>query len=70
MPEQSRRVMVLTLAALVYFASFPDDAQALVTPISTLLGLTTAVSPWFYGLAAVSIVAMTVVKVWSVRVKA
>jgi hypothetical protein len=72
MSDKHRCISVLILAALAYFVSYPEDAQAITTPItttiSTFLNLTNAVSPWFYGVVAVGIIAKAMVKTWGGRV--
>ncbi len=67
MSDKKRWIAVLVLALLAYFVSYPEDAQAIATPMATFLGLTTAVSPWLYGVVAVAIIAKAVVKTWSGR---
>ena len=54
------RLVVLASLVFVYFVAFPDDAKV-------VLGLTNAVSPWFYGLAAVGIAAWTALRIWGKR---
>jgi formate-dependent nitrite reductase membrane component NrfD len=65
MSDKKRCISVLALVALAYFVSFPEDAQAITTPISTFLNLTSAISPWFYGVVAVGIIATAMVKTWT-----
>jgi hypothetical protein len=65
--DKNRWIVVLVLALLAYFVSYPEDAQAITTPIATFLGLTTAVSPWLYGVLAVGIIATAIVKTWGGR---
>jgi hypothetical protein len=65
--NKNRWILVLALAVLAYFVSYPEDAQAITTPIATFLSLTTAVSPWLYGVAAVGIIATAIVKTWGGR---
>jgi Na+/proline symporter len=71
MSDKKRCVAVLALAALAYFVSYPEDAQAITTPtittISTVLNLTNVVSPWFYGVVVVGILATAMVKTWGSR---
>ncbi len=67
MSDKQRSISVLVLAALAYFVAYPEDAQAITALISILLGLTTAISPWFYGVVAVGIMAAAVVKTWGGR---
>ena len=62
MSDKKRCISVLALAVLAYFVAYPEDAQDITTPLSTFLSLTTAVSPWFYGVVAVGIIAAAVVK--------
>ena len=74
MSDKKRFVAVLGLTALVYFVSYPEDALAITTtittPISTFLNLTNAVSPWFYGVVAVGIIAKAMAKTWGCQAKA
>lgn len=67
MSDKKRCISVLTLAGLAYFVSYPEDAEAITTPISTILNLTMAISPWFYGVVAVGIIATAIVKTWGGR---
>jgi len=67
MSDRLRNLSILILTALAYFVAFPDDLQSITAPIAILLGLTTAVSPWFYGVVAVGIIAMAMVKTWGRR---
>ena len=67
MSDKKRCIAVLILALLAYFVSYPEDAQAITTPVATFLGLTTAVSPWLYGVVAVGIIAAAMVKIWGRR---
>jgi len=67
MSDKKRCIAVLILALLAYFVAYPEDAQAITAPMATFLGLTTAISPWLYGVAAVGIFAIAVVKTWGSR---
>jgi Na+/H+-translocating membrane pyrophosphatase len=71
MSDKKRCVAILALAALAYFVSYPEDVQAIIVPIITtitpVLNLTNAVSPWFYGVVAVGIIARATVKTWGFR---
>jgi len=69
MSDKKRCISVLVLSALAYFVSYPEDAQAITTPISTFLNLTSAISPWFYGVVAIGILAAAIVKAWGGRVR-
>jgi hypothetical protein len=72
MSDKKRCVAILALAALVYLISYPEDAQSITTPIittiTTVLNLTNTVSPWFYGVVAVGIIAKATVRIWGSRV--
>ena len=70
MPDKIRCISVLLLAVLAYFVSYPEDAQAITTPITTFLSLTTAISPWFYGVVAVGLIAAAIVQTWGGRARA
>ena len=67
MSDRLRNLSVLALIALVYFVAYPDDLQTITAPITILLGLSTALSPWFYGVMAVGMIAMAMVKTWGRR---
>jgi Na+/proline symporter len=67
MSDKKRCILVLGLAVLIYFVSYPDDVQDITTPLSTFLNLTKAISPLFYGLVAVGIIAAAMVKTWGRR---
>jgi hypothetical protein len=58
---------VLGLVVFAYFVAFPRDLTALLTPVKEVLSLSTAVSPWLYGLIAVAILAWTLTSVWGRR---
>ena len=62
-----RYVLVLILAALAYFVSYPEDAQAITTPLATFASLTTAISPGLYAVIAAGIIAFAIVKTWGGR---
>lgn len=67
MSNKTRCITILALTVFAYFVLFPEDAQAVTTPISTILNLTNAVSPWFYGVVAVGIVSVAIFKTWGGR---
>ena len=67
MSDKNRCLVVLILGVAVYFVAYPEDAQAIATPAMTFLSLTTAVSPWLYGIAVASILAAAMVKIRGVR---
>ena len=60
MSDKKCWILILVFALVAYFVTFPDDAQAITTPAATFLGLTSPVSPWFYGVVAVAIMAKAV----------
>jgi hypothetical protein len=60
--NKSRRVAILLGAALAWVIAFPEDAEAFCTPVKTVLGLTSAISPALYGVVAVGIIATAVAK--------
>ena len=62
-----RNLLVLVLAALAYFVAYPDDAQAITTPLATFASLTTAISPGLYAVMAAGIIAVAIVKTWGGR---
>ena len=64
MSDKIRRIAVLALSALAYFVAYPDDAEAITTPVTTFLSLTQTVSPSLYGVVAVGIIATAIVKTW------
>jgi hypothetical protein len=57
MPDNTRKIVIVAGTVLAYFAAFPSDAEA-------ILGISKAVSPWFYGFAAIGLIAWSIVKVW------
>ena len=67
MSDMTHRIASFALLALAYFVSFPEDAEAISTPVKTFLSLTTVISPALYGVVAVGIVAIAVVKTWGER---
>jgi hypothetical protein len=58
------RSIVLAAVVLAYFVVYPEDAQAITAPIVTVLTLTNSISPWFYGVVAVGIIAWAMVATW------
>jgi hypothetical protein len=46
----------VSAAILVYFILFPEDVEALVAPIRTVLSLSQSVSLGLYGVAATALV--------------
>lgn len=62
MTDIHRKLALLFLATSTYFVAFPDDAQSLESMIEGVLGLTSAVSPWLYGLLAVGVALIVVLK--------
>jgi hypothetical protein len=61
-----RPLAVLAVAALTYFAVFPED----LAPVERVLGLSWAVSPWLYGLLAVGLACRTATRIWGLPVVA
>ena len=70
MSDKKRWITVMALAVLAYFVSYPEDAQAITMPVATFLSLTAAVSPALYGVVAVGILAVAIVKTWGGRARA
>lgn len=62
MCNKTRYLAVLAATGFAYFVLFPEDLPAVVMPITAILNLTNAVSPWLYGVAAVGIASQAVVK--------
>ncbi len=54
--------VVPVVLAFTYFVIFPEDFGTLLVPVETLLMLTEAVSPWFYGVVAVAIIAWSITR--------
>jgi hypothetical protein len=52
----SRTCWILSAVAMAYFVLFPDDLEALIAPLRTLLSLSMSVSLGLYGVAAVALV--------------
>lgn len=67
MSDKTRGLVVLILGAAAYFVAYPEDAQAITTPATTFLSLTTAVSPWLYGVVAAGILGTAMAKTWGGR---
>jgi hypothetical protein len=57
----SRQCIILTAAVFTWFVIYPEDFDALLAPLRTVLSVSQAISPWLYGLAAVGLVC------WSFR---
>jgi hypothetical protein len=55
---------VLGAAALAYFVAYPENLAAVLAPAQRILGLSSAVSPWLYGLLAVGLVCRTADRIW------
>ena len=68
MSNKVTKSLILIFAVLAYFIAYPEDAQAVTVPIATFLSLTTAISPWFYGVVAVGIFSIAMMKTWGGRV--
>jgi hypothetical protein len=62
-----RNSSIVGLLAFAYFAIFPDDLATLLMPVRELFGLTQALSPWFYVLASVLVVAWAARSIWLPR---
>jgi hypothetical protein len=62
MSDRNRGLIVLLLGLAAYFLCYPDDAQSIATLATTFLSVTTAVSPWLYGVIAVAILANAIIK--------
>jgi hypothetical protein len=60
MSDNSRKIVILAVTVLAYFIAFPSDAEA-------ILGISNAISPWLYGVAAVGLMAWSIVKVWGTK---
>jgi hypothetical protein len=52
----SRKCWIVSAAVLAYFILFPEDVEALLAPVRTVLSLSQSVSLGLYGVAAVAIV--------------
>jgi hypothetical protein len=55
---------VLGAVALAYFVAYPEDLAAVLAPAQRVLGLSSAVSPWLYGLLAVALACRTADRIW------
>lgn len=64
MCNRTRGIAVLGATVFAYFVLFPEDLPSVVMPITAILQLTNAVSPWLYGVAAVGIASQAIVKTW------
>jgi hypothetical protein len=58
------RSLVAGLLVLAYFVLFPDDLAILLNPLQQLLQVSSAVSPWLYGLIGVGLVCWTMLRIW------
>lgn len=67
MSDPVRCIGILLLSAWAYFVAFPDDAEAVVAPIRTVLDLTSLIPAALYGVAAVGIIAAAIIKTWGGR---
>ena len=63
--------VILTLMAIAYFFAFPADLEYLIAwlprfidLLGTVLKLSNDISPWLYGLAGVSFLAITITRIW------
>jgi hypothetical protein len=65
MPSKYRRWTILASVVLGYFMSFPSDLKAALAPITEVLTLTNAISPWLYGLLASGVIAWAIVRSWA-----
>ena len=59
--------LTAAVAVLAYFWIFPDDLSALLSPLTTILNLTNAISPWLYALAGVAAILWFVERNWGRR---
>lgn len=57
------QVLAITAVVVIWFVSFPEDLEAVITPVRQLLALvsevlqlTNSISPFAYGLAAVAVI--------------
>ena len=64
MTDTGRKLMAVLLPAIAYLVAFPDEARSLVSTMSSVLGLTAAVSPWLYGLVATGVILIVVLKIY------
>lgn len=61
------RCLLLALLAFAYFVAYPEDFTSLLAPVKDVLALSNLVSPWFYALLAVAILAWTATAIWGER---
>jgi hypothetical protein len=57
-------VAVLGVVTFVYFVFFPHDLAAILAPLEKILAVSSAVSPWLYGVIAVGILSWTALRIW------
>jgi hypothetical protein len=67
MTDRTRWVLLWVAIVMAYFVAYPGDAKAVAEPVATFLELTNAVSPWFYIVIAVAILAFAIIKTWGPR---
>ena len=60
MSDNRRKIVILTLTVVAYFAAFPSDAEA-------ILGISNAISPWLYGVVTAGLIAWAIVKTWGTQ---
>jgi hypothetical protein len=58
------RWTLLAVLVFVYFVLYPQDLSALLTPLERVLAVSTAVSPWLYGVIGIAILCWTLVRIW------
>lgn len=63
--DLNSQTLVIAAGVVIWFVSFPDDLEAVVTPLrqllalaSEVLDLTNSISPYAYGLAAVALICL------------
>lgn len=64
MSNPTRFITLAIALVLTYFVAYPQDADAVVIPLSTFAELSKAFSPWLYMLAAAGLIAGAIVKTW------
>ena len=64
MTERQRYVSILLFTAVAYLVVYPEDFDRIISSATDFLSLTFAISPWFYGVVAIGLIAHAVIRIW------
>ncbi len=59
--------MSLGPLVLAYFVIFPEDLAHILGPVSSVLGLSAALSPGLYAVIAVALICWAALRIWGGR---